>query len=136
MFWKRPQVRIVAKNPCGPQKLHPPATSVSRPCYAGPIMERIHVVYEEFKVLGKELVDSVGQLIHAGNVRRIIVKDDKGNTFMEIPLSLATVGVIAAPVLAGLSAVAALIANFTLGVERAKEDGASSASERSRAGDA
>ena len=94
------------------------------------------MVYEEFKVLGKELVDRVGQLIHAGNVRRIIVKDDKGNTFMEIPLSLATVGVIAAPVLAGLSAVAALIANFTLGVERAKEHGASAAPEDSKAGDA
>ena len=39
------------------------------------------MVHEEFKVVGKELVDQVGQLIHAGNVRRIIVKDDKGNTF-------------------------------------------------------
>jgi hypothetical protein len=44
-------------------------------------MEQIRVVYEEIKVLGKDLVDKVGQLIHAGNVRRIIVKDDKGNTF-------------------------------------------------------
>jgi hypothetical protein len=85
-------------------------------------MEQIRVVYEEFMVLGKELVDKVGQLIHAGNVRRIIVKDDKGNTFMEIPLTLATVGVIAAPVLAGLGAIAALIANFTLGVESVMEN--------------
>jgi hypothetical protein len=85
-------------------------------------MEQVRVVYEEFKVFGKELVDKVGQLIHAGNVRRIIVKDDKGNTFMEVPLTLATVGVIAAPVLAGLGAIAALIANFTIGVERVKED--------------
>ena len=61
------------------------------------------MVYEEFKVLGKELVDQVGQLIHAGNVRRIIVKDDKGNTFLEIPLTVATVGAIAVPVLAGLA---------------------------------
>ncbi len=80
------------------------------------------MVYEEFKVLGHELVDKVGQLIHAGNVRRIIVKDEKGNTFTEIPLTVATVGVIAAPVLAGLGAIAALIANFTLGVERVKEN--------------
>jgi hypothetical protein len=65
-------------------------------------------------------VDKVGQLIHAGNVRRIIVKDDKGNTFMEIPLTVATVGAIAAPVLAGLGALAALIANFTIGVEKVK----------------
>jgi hypothetical protein len=92
-------------------------------------MEQIRVVYEEFKVLGQELVDKVGQLIHAGNVRRIIVKDEKGNTFTEIPLTVATVGVIAAPVLAGLGAIAALIANFTLGVERVKEDAAEAAPE-------
>ena len=85
-------------------------------------MEQIRVVYEEFKVYGKELVDKVGQLIHAGNVRRIILKDDKGNTFMEIPLTVATVGAIAAPVLAGLGAIAALIANFTIGVEKVKEE--------------
>ena len=99
-------------------------------------MEQIRVVYEEFKVLGKELVDKVGQLIHAGNVRRIIVKDDKGNTFMEIPLTVATVGAIAVPVLAGLGAIAALIANFTLGVEKVKEDATGGAPEDARPGDA
>ena len=85
-------------------------------------MEQIRVVYEEVKVFGRELVDKVGQLIHAGNVRRIIIKDDKGNTFMEIPLTVATVGAIAAPVLAGLGAIAALIASFTIGVEKVKEE--------------
>ncbi len=99
-------------------------------------MEQIRVVYEEFKVLGKELVDKVGQLIHAGNVRRIIVKDDKGNTFMEIPLTVATVGVIAAPLLAGLGAIAALIVNFTLGVERMKDDTTEVAREDAQSGDA
>ena len=94
------------------------------------------MVYEEFKVLGKELVDQVGQLIHAGNVRRIIVKDDKGNTFLEIPLTVATVGAIAVPVLAGLGAIAALIANFTLGVEKVKEDGTRGAPEDVRSGGA
>jgi len=99
-------------------------------------MEQIRVVYEEFKVLGHELVDKVGRLIHAGNVRRIIVKDDKGNTFTEIPLTVATVGVIAAPVLAGLGAIAALIANFTLGVERVKEETTEVAPDDARSGDA
>jgi len=99
-------------------------------------MEQIRVVYEEFKVLGKELVGKVGQLIHAGNVRRIIVKDDKGNTFMEIPLAVATVGAIAAPVLAGLGAIAALMANFTLGVERVKEETIEIAKKDAGAGDA
>jgi hypothetical protein len=85
-------------------------------------MGQFRVVYEEFKVMGKELVDKVGALIHEGNVRRIIVKDDKGNTFLEIPLTLATIGTIAVPVLAGLGAIAAMIANFTIGVERVKEE--------------
>jgi hypothetical protein len=76
------------------------------------------VVYEEFKVRGKELVDKVNELIREGNVRRIIVKDEKGNTFVEIPLPVATVGTVVAPVLAGLGAIAALIANFTIGVEK------------------
>jgi hypothetical protein len=87
-------------------------------------MPQFRVVYEEFKVLGKDLVDKVGSLIHAGNVRRIIIKDDKGNTFLEIPLTVATVGVIAAPVLAGLGAIAALVARFTIGVEKVKEESA------------
>lgn len=77
--------------------------------------------YEEFKVRGKDLVDKVKSLVHAGNVRRIILKDEKGHTFLEIPLTVAAVGVIAAPLLAGLGAIAALVANFTLVVERAGE---------------
>ncbi len=84
-------------------------------------MPDFKVVYEEFKVRGKELVDRVGELIHEGNVRRIIVKDEKGNTFVEIPLTVATVGAVAAPVLAGLGAIAALIAHFTIGVEKVEE---------------
>lgn len=97
-------------------------------------MEQVRVIYEEFKVLGKELVDKVGQLIHAGNVRRIIVKDEKGNTFLEIPLTVATVGTIAAPVLAGLGAIAALIANFTIGVEKVKEEAGGRVSEEAQSG--
>jgi hypothetical protein len=77
--------------------------------------------YEEFKVRGKDLVDKVKSLIHEGNVRRIILKDEKGQTFLEIPLTVAAVGAIAAPLLAALGALAALVANFTLVVERAGE---------------
>jgi hypothetical protein len=79
-------------------------------------------VYEEFKVRSKELVDKIGELIRQGNVRRIIVKDDRGNTFIEIPLTIATVGVIAVPVLAAVGTIAALAANFTIGVEKVGPD--------------
>lgn len=85
-------------------------------------MANFRVVCEEFKVFGHEMVDKVGALIREGNVRRIIVKDDKGHTFVEIPLTVATIGAIAAPVLAGLGAIAAMIANFTLVVERVEPE--------------
>jgi hypothetical protein len=82
------------------------------------LMETFRVTMEEFKVLGKELVDKVGEMIHAGNIRRIIIRDDHGHTFMEIPLTVAAIGVVAAPVLAAVGAIAAHLADFTIVVER------------------
>ncbi|MDP8980328.1 MAG: DUF4342 domain-containing protein [Acidobacteriota bacterium] len=78
--------------------------------------------YEEIKVAGKDLVNKVKHFIHEGNVRRVIVRDDKGHTFVEIPLTVATVGIIAAPVLAAIGTLAALAGHFTLVIERVKED--------------
>jgi phage-related minor tail protein len=75
-------------------------------------------IYEELKVLGKDLVDKVGELIHEGNVRRVIIKDDKGHTFMEVPLTVAAIGAIIAPLLAAVGALAGMAAHFTVGVER------------------
>ena len=78
-------------------------------------MERI---YEELKVLGKDLAAKVGALIHEGNVRRVVIKDDKGHTFMEIPVAIAAIGTIAAPLLAAVGALAGMIAHFTVVIER------------------
>ncbi len=75
-------------------------------------------VFEEIKVQSRELVEKVKGLLHEGNVRRIIVKDEKGHTFLEIPLTVAAIGVIGAPVLAGIGAIAATVAHFTVVVER------------------
>lgn len=88
-------------------------------------MEKLHVFCEEFKVKGKELVDKVKSLIHEGNIRRIIIKDAKGNTYIEIPLTVAAVGAIVAPVLAAVGAIAALAADFTIVVEKVKPEPAS-----------
>jgi hypothetical protein len=74
--------------------------------------------FEEFKVQARDLVDKVGELIRQGNVRRIIIKDDKGRTFIEIPVTVAAIGVLAAPVLAAIGAMAALVAKFTVVVEK------------------
>lgn len=77
--------------------------------------------FEEIQVLGRDLVDKVTSLIHEGNVQRIIVKDEHGHTFMEIPVTVAAVGVVLAPLLAALGAISALVARFTLVVERKME---------------
>ena len=81
-------------------------------------MENFRVTMEEIKVLGKELVGKVQELIHEGNIRRIIIRDDHGHTFMEIPLTVAAIGAVAAPVLAAVGAIAAHLAHFTIVVER------------------
>lgn len=76
---------------------------------------------EEVQVLARDLVDKVKALIHEGNVRRIIIKDEHGHTFIEIPVTFAAIGIIAAPVLAAVSAISAVVAKFTIVVERADQ---------------
>jgi hypothetical protein len=62
----------------------------------------------------------VKNLIHEGTVRRIIIKDDKGNTFIEIPVTVAAIGAIFAPVLAAVGAIAAMASHFTIVVEKTR----------------
>ena len=81
-------------------------------------MEQFKVITEEIKVLGKDAVDLVGRLLHEGNVRRVIIRDAHGHTFMEVPVVVAAVGAIVAPVLAAIGALAALVADFQIVVER------------------
>ena len=76
---------------------------------------------EEVQVLGKDLVERVKSLIHEGNVRRIIIRDEHGHTFMEIPVTVAAVGAVLAPMLAALGAISALVAKFTVVVVRSNE---------------
>jgi hypothetical protein len=90
-------------------------------------MDTLGRIYEEFKVQANDLVEKVRQLIHEGNVRRIIIKDPNGATFMEIPLTVATLGMIAAPVLAAVGAVAAALSDFKVVVERVASAPASAA---------
>jgi hypothetical protein len=75
-------------------------------------------VFEEIQVLGANLVDKVKELIHEGNVQRVIIKNEHGHTLMEIPVTFAAIGFIAAPVLAAVGAIAALVTKCTLVVER------------------
>ena len=81
-------------------------------------MEAIKTVFEEIRVFGHELADKVRALIHEGNVRRIIIKDEHGHTFVEIPVTVAAVGAVFAPVLAAVGTLAAMAAKFTIVVEK------------------
>ncbi len=76
----------------------------------------------EFQVRGEELLNKVKEIIREGNARRIIVKDEKGTTYFEIPLTLGVVGALFMPVLAALGAMAALVSNFTLQVIRREDE--------------
>jgi hypothetical protein len=77
-----------------------------------------NVHYEEFKVDGEKLVSKIKELLHEGNIRKIFIKDNQGNTYIEIPLTLGIVGTLLLPVWAAVGAIAALAADFTIGVEK------------------
>ncbi|MGD0868391.1 MAG: DUF4342 domain-containing protein [Bryobacteraceae bacterium] len=81
-------------------------------------MSNFDQVFEQIKVAGQDLVDKVGELIHEGNVRRLIIKDEQGHTLVEVPVTVATVGVIVAPILAVAGALAAAVGVCTIVVER------------------
>ena len=83
--------------------------------------EKVKTFCEEVKVLGNELADKVKELIHEGNVRRIIIKDEHGHTFVEIPVTVAAVGAVMAPIVAAIGALAAMAAKFTIVVEKTGE---------------
>jgi hypothetical protein len=84
-------------------------------------------IIDTFK-LDRENVDkiiaTIEQLIHEGNVRRVIVKNERGVTIMEVPLTIGLVGVALIPVWAAIGAIAALAADFTIQVERKEGEAA------------
>lgn len=76
---------------------------------------------EEVTIRGDELVATVKALVHEGNIRRITVKNREGRVLIEVPLTLGVVGALLLPTLAALGAVAALVSECTIVVERVKE---------------
>jgi hypothetical protein len=76
---------------------------------------------EEFKLSGSEVLDKIKELIHEGNIRRIILKNDEGKILIEIPLTLGLVGAAFMPVLAAVGAIAALVAKMTIVVEKVED---------------
>ncbi len=76
---------------------------------------------ETFHVAGEKLLEKVKELIKEGNVRRIIIKDKKGKVLIEFPLTFGVVGAVIAPVLAAVGAIAALITECSITVQREEE---------------
>jgi Domain of unknown function (DUF4342) len=81
-----------------------------------------NVKYEEFKVNGDALVAKVREILHEGNIRRIIIKNDHNEILVEIPLTLGVAGAVLLPVWAALGAIAALAANLTIVVEKVTDN--------------
>ena len=77
--------------------------------------------FEEFRVTGGEILNKFKEIIHEGNVRRVILKDEQGKTFLEVPLTVGVVGAIVAPILAAVGAIAALVSKLTIVVEKIED---------------
>jgi hypothetical protein len=77
--------------------------------------------WESIKVEGSELLDRVKNLVHEGNVRRIVIKQG-GRTIAEFPLTVGVVGTVFAPILAAVGVLAAMLSDCTLEVERVVTD--------------
>lgn len=75
---------------------------------------------EEFRVDGEELLRKVKNLINEGNIRRVIIKDKDGKVVFEIPLTFGVVGALIAPQLAAIGAIAALLTEATVVVEKSE----------------
>ena len=84
-------------------------------------MSEEQVRTEEYQVDGDYLVHKVKELVHEGNIRRIIIKNEEGKRLIEIPLTIGAVGVVLLPVWAAIGAIAALVTDCTIVVEKIEE---------------
>jgi DNA-binding Lrp family transcriptional regulator len=78
--------------------------------------EKFHT--EEFHINGEELLARVKKLVNEGNIRRILIKNKEGKTVLEIPMTFGVVGALIAPQLAAIGAIAALLTEATVVVEK------------------
>jgi len=78
----------------------------------------VRTIREEISISADNLIEKVKELLHEGNVTRIIVKNEEGKTLIEIPATVGVIGALFAPWLAALGAIAALVTNCKIVVER------------------
>ena len=75
---------------------------------------------ESFKISGDQLIKKIKELISEGNVRKITIKDKNGKTLVVFPLTIGVVGAVLAPMLAAVGAIATLVTECTISVERGR----------------
>ena len=85
-------------------------------------MDEEKVRKEEFTISGEKLVSTVKKLVREGNIRRITIKNKEGKTLIEIPLTFGVVGALFLPTLAAIGAIAALVTECTIVVEKEDDD--------------
>lgn len=73
---------------------------------------------EEFKLSGDAIIEKIKSIVKEGNARKIITKNENGETVAEFPLTVGAVGALLAPILAAVGAIAALLSKCTLVVEK------------------
>jgi len=76
---------------------------------------------EEFQVDGDQLVAKIKELLHEGNIRRISIRNEEGRTLLDLPLTVGVVGALLLPQLAALGAIAALLTNATIVIEKVED---------------
>ena len=76
---------------------------------------------ESFEVKGEDLLKKVKEIIHEGNVRQLSIVDKSGKTLVILPVTIGVVGVLLAPPLAAIGAIAALVTECTIKVERSED---------------
>ena len=80
-----------------------------------------NVRVEEFEVTGDKLIATVKEIVRQGNIRRVGIKNEKGESLIEFPLTLGVAGALILPTLAAIGAIAALVTKCTIVVEKVVE---------------
>ena len=79
--------------------------------------------YEDFKVRGEDLLGKARELIHEGNIRRMMIINEDGRTLIEFPLTIGVIGAVLLPVWAAIGAIAAVVTDCTIRIEKDDEEG-------------
>jgi hypothetical protein len=89
--------------------------------FGGKGMSEQKIRTEEFRVSGEALLAKFKELVHEGNVRRLSIKNEQGKPLIDVPLTLGVVGAVVAPQAAAIGAIAALVTDCTIVVEKVEE---------------